>query len=137
MQDIHGVDTRNLDEEPADGPSAPMNIDDLPIYLTIASSIEAKRWEERVATWGVFKEVLEEHPEWSKKDGLSYLPGKLNGTERKKNAVEELYLLVLDSDRGDDLTEIAARIRALGYAAIVHSSYSHLSAETKIKFDDY
>ena len=48
-----------------------------------------------------------------------------------------LYLLVLDADRGDDLSEIVARIRALGYAAAVHSSYSHLSTETRIKFDDY
>ena len=88
-------------------------VDDLPIYLTIAGSIKSKHWDERVATWGAFKEVLGEHPEWLTKDGLSYLPGKLSGTERKKNAVEALYLLVLDSDRGDDLAEIAARIRAL------------------------
>src|SRR4051794_11699294 len=110
MQDTHG---------PTANETASANLDDLPIYLTIASSIGSKRWEERVATWGVFKQVLAEHPEWSAKDGMSYLPGKLSGTERKKNAVEAIYLLVLDADRGDDLTEIAARIRALGYAAVV------------------
>ena len=113
------------------------SVDDLPIYLTIAGSIESKQWEERVATWGTFKEVLAEHPEWATKNGPSYLPGKLAGTQRKKNAVEELYLLVLDSDRGDDLRQIVERIRALGYAAVAHSSYSHLSKETRIKFDDY
>jgi len=111
--------------------------DALPICLTIARSIESKQWKQWPGTWAQFKRDLSEHREVSKKDGPAYLPGKLNGTERRKNAVERLDLLVLDSDRGADLKEIASRLRALGYAAVVHSSYSHLSCQSLIKFDDY
>jgi len=112
-------------------------VDNLPICLATARSIESKHWKHWLGTWEEFKQVLSEHPETSTKDGLCYLPGKLNGTERKKNAVERLDLLVLDSDRGADLKEIASRLRALGYAAVVHSSYSHLSCQSLVKFDDY
>src|SRR5688572_28477702 len=92
-------------------------VDDLPICLSIARSIESRHWKLWPGTWEQFKQVLSEHPEISTKDGLCYLPGKLNGTERRKNAVERLDLLVLDSDRGADLKEIIERLRALGYAA--------------------
>ena len=114
------------------------DVSDVPIYLTIASSIESKRWEERVATWSLLKELLGgASRSGRRKTARRTYPASSDGTRRKKNAVEALYLLVLDADRGDDLLEIVARIRALGYAAAVHSSYSHLSTETRIKFDDY
>ena len=107
------------------------------LNLAVASAIDSRAWTGEQTDWVTFAKVLMEHPERPRKEGSSYLPGRLIGTERKKSAVAELSAVVIDCDSGDDLSQIAARLRTLGIEAVVHSTFSHLSNQTRIRFDDY
>jgi len=110
---------------------------DQPISLSLARSIEARAWERLDTNWHQVVQFSLEHPESAKKDGLSYIAGTLIGSERKKGAVDALYLLTLDCDSGDDLKDICDRISTLGWEAIVHSTYSHLAVTSRIRIDDF
>ena len=103
----------------------------------MAATIDSKRWNGQLVNWETFRKVQEEHPETEEKNGRAFLPGKLKGLERKKNAVEELGIAVLDCDRGDNLGEIDRAPAFSGLRSRCSLFLSHLTDQTLIKFDDY
>ena len=65
------------------------------LNLAVASTIDSRAWTEEQTDWTAFAGVLMQHPERPHKEGSSYLPGRLIGPERKKNAVAEISAVVI------------------------------------------
>lgn len=61
------------------------------------------------------------------KDGACFTPAVFRSTARKMDQAETIGLAVLDSDCGHTLDEIATTIRAHGWEAIIHSTFSHMT----------
>ena len=55
----------------------------------------------------------------------------------RKRAVSQLDWLIIDLDKGEDITAVIAAVKARGLYALVHSTFSHLSTETEMSLDDY
>lgn len=107
------------------------------IGIAIAPSITERAWEPAALTWAVFVGAHLSHPVRATKGGPSYVPGTLTGSERKNTGVRELSLVVVDCDSGDDLEVITTRVKELGLEAVVHSSFSHMTDETRISYDHF
>jgi hypothetical protein len=87
--------------------------------------------DQRNLTWRQLTKLLTDHKEGSK-DGPCIVPATLRKPERKQEYADEIGLLALDSDCGHTLDEIVTRVKQHGYAAIIHSTHSHLSTTTTI-----
>jgi hypothetical protein len=72
-----------------------------------------------------------------KRESPGYVPGVIQGDCRKKPAVSQLDCLIIDLDKGEDVDDFIARVRAEELYALIHSSHSHLTQETEILLDDY
>jgi P4 family phage/plasmid primase-like protien len=83
----------------------------------------------RTLAWSDLCALLTRHQIGPKK-GSCIVPARLRGKRRKKAYADCIEIAMLDSDAGTTLEEIAAAIRALGWAAIVSSTHSHLSVHT-------
>lgn len=76
----------------------------------------------------------------AQKDGLCFVPGTLNGTTRKKEAVASIDVLVYDIDGGQALDGpggIDEILEEAGLFGWVYSTYSHQTTKTKISADHY
>jgi hypothetical protein len=101
------------------------------IDVSLAGSHFSKDWKAQSPTWNEFCECLSKSPVGSK-NGPCYSPGILKGTRRQLPFVEKIDLAVVDSDCGYTLEELRASVSAAGFAAIIHSTYSHQSTETLV-----
>src|SRR5919198_417839 len=78
--------------------------------------------------WPELVALLTEHERRSDKDGRGWSPATYApGETRRNEAVRAISLFVGDRDHqtANDIEEIRARLRQLGLAHIVHSTYSH------------
>lgn len=69
------------------------------------------------------------------KDGLCILSGGLvtpSGCQRIAKNVTRNHLMMFDHDTGVPVEEICAKIEALGYFAVVYTTYSHLKPTTEV-----
>ncbi|TCH99181.1 hypothetical protein EJV46_07995, partial [Roseococcus sp. SYP-B2431] len=67
-----------------------------------------------------------------RKEGSCIVPALFKGTERKKEDAERIDLVMLDSDSGATMDEISTALRGLGWAAVVSSTWSHLTFKAKM-----
>ena len=97
-------------------------------------------WTSRATTLDAFcLDCLEHHQERHAKDGPCFVPGRMLGEARNKNAVVELHALGFDLDRStwSEVTAALAKIEAAGLFCIVYSTHNHESCETEIEYDHY
>jgi hypothetical protein len=69
------------------------------------------------------------------KDGLCILSGGLvtpSGCQRIAKNVTRNHLMMFDHDTGVPVEDICAKIEALGYFAVVYTTYSHLKPATEV-----
>ncbi len=71
-------------------------------------------------------------PQVGPKDGTCIVPAAFSGTVRKMDQATAIHIAVLDSDSGQTLEEIAGTTRARGWTAIIHSTHSHLTAQSVV-----
>jgi len=96
--------------------------------VTFGSSLKQApgSWnEQHELTWRELTEILTDHRE-GPKDGPCIVPATLRQPERKADNAREISLLALDSDSGHTLEEIKTKLEKHGYAAIIHSTHSHM-----------
>jgi hypothetical protein len=87
-------------------------------------------------SWPQHAALLTTH-EVGPKGGSCIVPATFRGTERKQSAGERIDLILLDSDSGATLEEIAEAIGRHGWAAAIASTHSHLSTITRAKRGAY
>ena len=87
--------------------------------------------DQRELSWPELTEVLTTH-EVGQKEGSAIVPATFRGDRRIKSDAEEIGVAFLDSDTGRTMAEIEASVRACGWAAVISSSYSHLTTQTKV-----
>ena len=86
--------------------------------------------DQRNLSWPELTDVLTRHIV-GPKEGTCIVPAVFSGDRRTKSDAERIDVAVLDSDAGATLDEIAAAVRAVGLAAVVSSTHSHLTTTTK------
>src|SRR5947209_4456763 len=65
------------------------------------------------------------------KEGTCIVPAIFRGKRRHKADADRIDAAFLDSDTGVSMDEIASALRRSGFAGIVSSTHSHLTAITK------
>ena len=86
----------------------------------------------RVFSWVELRDLLTSH-QIGQKAGHCIVPAIFRGTSRKQALSDRIEFVMLDSDAGATLNQIAAAIRAHGWAAIISSTHSHLTTRTTAK----
>jgi hypothetical protein len=105
---------------------------DRQIRLTFGRSRSEVRWQDqREMTFGEMADILSVAPVGGK-DGACYTPAIFTGQARRMEQAARIDVAVLDADCGHSLEEICAALRAKGWRAIVHSTYSHLSDQSVV-----
>jgi hypothetical protein len=101
--------------------------------FTFGKSRETSRWvTRRKFTFDQLASYLSATPQIGSKDGECYTPALFKEHLRKLEYATHIDVVVLDSDCGHDLSYIRQKVAALGWRAIIHSTYSHLTEETII-----
>jgi hypothetical protein len=102
------------------------------IHLTFGRSKSEFRWSDRrELTFESLAKVLSK-AETGPKDGTCYTPATFTGFARRMDQAAQIDIVVLDADCGHTLEEIEKAVKARGWQAIIHSTYSHLSDVTTI-----
>ncbi len=86
----------------------------------------------RTLTWSDLSDLLTRH-EVGPKTGGCIVPALFRGGRRKKANADRIEIAMLDSDAGATLEQVATAIQALGWAAIISSTHSHLTTRTIAK----
>jgi hypothetical protein len=107
------------------------------IHLTLGRNKSEFRWTERQAI--TFDELATRlaRADIGKKDGTCYTPATFTGYARKMDQAASIDIAVLDADCGHSLEEIEAAVHKRGWAAIIHSTFSHLNDRTSISAEAY
>ncbi len=74
--------------------------------------------------------LLTDHQNGNKR-GPSIVPPRFRAERRLQAEADEIGITMLDADCGHDLDKIERAIRAKGWAAVIHSTHSHLTTRTK------
>ena len=102
------------------------------ISLTFGKSRAEVRWHDRrTMSFDQFGALLR-RASVGIKDGACYTPATFTGTARRMDQTARIDVAVLDADCGHTLKEIRDAITAKGWTAIIHSTYSHMTAQTPI-----
>jgi Family of unknown function (DUF5906) len=86
--------------------------------------------DRRELSWPELTEVLTAH-KIGQKEGSAIVPATFRGDRRVKSDAEEIDVAFLDSDTGHTLAEIETKVRACGWTAVISSSHSHMTMQTK------
>lgn len=122
-----------LPPEPLSTAVEPVSVAPRTFALTFGATPTQKNWtDRRTVTWPALAERLTKH-EVGPKEGSCIVPAIFRGTRRHKADADQIDVVVLDSDCGHTLEEIDAAVRTRGWAAIVHSTHSHLTTTTCVK----
>jgi hypothetical protein len=101
--------------------------------FTFGTYTQKNGWKDRRAlTWDGLAEILTTH-EVGQKEGTCIIPAVFFGERRLKTEAERIDVAFLDSDAGFSLAEITDMVRAKGWAAIISSTHSHMTTETRVK----
>ena len=120
---------------PFDGGPAPRIHADAARTFTFTSGkgLTQTEWQDqRSMAWPDLMKLLTKHDRGAK-EGPCIVPAVFRSTRRLKAEADQIDLVVLDADCGHTLDEIDAAVRAKGWAAIVHSTHSHLTTRTTVK----
>lgn len=96
-----------------------------PLDIATAPRCASKTWQRGTTTWGEVCAWVND-PRGGGKDGPGYVLGKLSSPHRTKDTIESRCVLALDADHLTPTTQdgLLVRLRALGRAAVVYSTYS-------------
>ena len=90
-----------------------------------------KEWPDRRSLpWHDLVSILTAHAVGSK-EGTCIVPAVFRGKRRHKADADRIDAAFLDSDTGASMDEIAVAVRRSGWAAIICSTHSHLTRNTK------
>lgn len=99
--------------------------------VTVGTGDTDRTWTDvRELSWSEICALLTDHQEGNKR-GPCIVPARFRGQRRIQAEADEIGIAMLDADCGHDLDEIEAAIRAKGWAAVIHSTHSHLTTRTK------
>ena len=122
-----------LAREPLSGAVEPARTAPRTFALTFGAMPTQKDWtDRRTITWPALARILTNH-EVGPKAGSCVVPAIFRGTRRHKANADQIALVMLDTDCGHTLEEIEAAVRTRGWAAIIHSTHSHLTTTTVAK----
>ena len=122
-----------LPREPLPGGVAPARTAMRCFTLTFGATEMQKDWtDRRTITWTELGEKLTRH-EVGPKEGPCIVPATFRGTRRQNADADQIDLVVLDADCGHTLEEITSSVLGRGWAAIIHSTHSHLTRTTQAK----
>ncbi len=105
--------------------------DSLTVKFTLANSERETNWtDQRERAWPAFAKVITQHQE-GEKSGTCFTPATFKSGGRRNDEVNEISMVVFDSDCGHPMEEIKAAIEREGLAATIASTHSHLKEETE------
>jgi P4 family phage/plasmid primase-like protien len=87
--------------------------------------------DRRNLTWPALAAILTNH-HVGPKDGTCIVPATFAGHRRHKNDAVRIDVVVLDSDAGFTLDEIRNAIAKQGWAAVISSTHSHRTTQTRV-----
>ncbi|MEJ0095511.1 MAG: primase-helicase family protein [Methylocella sp.] len=118
-------------------PPAP-DIDDAEVQVTFGKSkTDNSAASRKTLSPTALLELVTRHRE-GLKDGPCVIPATFRGPTRAKSAAERIDIMMLDLDTGAlPIDEIEKRLRGLGLAAAIASTYSHMTTEYKAKKADW
>lgn len=103
------------------------------VTLTFGHYTQTGPWSDvRTMDWADFARLLTTH-EIGRKEGTCFAPAIFNEARRDQNQVAQIEIVVLDSDAGHSLTEIATAVQRHGWAACISSTHSHGATRTQVK----
>jgi hypothetical protein len=118
---------------PFDNGDPPDHVGTRTVALTLGTSRTATIWSERwTGEWTEAAALLTTH-KTGQKDGPCIVPALLREPTRKKEFAEQIDVAFLDSDTGISLGEIEAALVAVGWAAVISSTHSHMTTRTEAK----
>ena len=104
-----------------------------PVTVTFGIYNQSAPWTDRKEfNWCDLAALLTTHKA-GPKEGSCIVPAVFRGARRHKADADQIDVAFLDSDSGATLEEIAAAIRAHGWAAVVSSTHSHMVSRTTVK----
>src|SRR4051794_27756289 len=84
-------------------------------------------WDDRrSATWPDLAKMLTTHKR-GPKEGSCIVPAVFRGARRHKADADQIDIIALDADCGHTLDEIKTAVESHGWAAIIHSTHSHMT----------
>jgi hypothetical protein len=103
--------------------------------LSIGRSQEERDWRKKTFLFGEFIAKLSQHQESKKKNGACFMQGALVDGVKQRTIpnVRELSFMVLDIDSGQPMDEVRQELIAQDLFAILYTTYSHGTTQTKIK----
>ena len=100
--------------------------------LTFGNGNTARIWRDtRDLTWSQLCAILTDHCEGEKR-GACIVPASFRGERRVQAEACEIGIVMLDADCGHTLDEITAAVCDKGWAAVIHSTHSHMTTRTKV-----
>jgi hypothetical protein len=99
---------------------------------TFGTYTDIKWTDRRSLSWDELTTILTSH-QVGPKEGTCIVPATFTGMRRHKNEAARIDVVVLDSDAGFTLDEIRDAIDGRGWAAVISSTHSHLTARTRAK----
>jgi hypothetical protein len=105
--------------------------------VSCAADKTSSSWEPRERSWKQIVGGILTVKEGRKEEAPCWSPAIFKGNRRAKHNALEIDLLVLDSDAGHTLTELAERVHANGWAAVIGSTSSHMVSRTTIQASAY
>lgn len=103
--------------------------------MSIGRSQEERDWKTRDFTLLEFLGKLFDHKESKKKNGACFMQGALVKGVKQRTIpnVHDLNFMVLDIDSGQPMEEVRQELIAQNLFAILYTTYSHGTVETRIK----
>lgn len=104
------------------------------LEVAIGANRQEKNWRTLPQTRGELVASLTEFMR-GEKDGLCITQGPLiNGQRIAKNVIAN-HIVMLDCDTGEPLDSLLSKVKALGTAAVVWTTHSHMKPQTTIAED--
>ena len=99
--------------------------------LTFGAGDTGRVWRDvRSLSWPELCGLLTDHREGEKR-GPCIVPARFRGERRAQADADEIGIVMLDADCGHTLDEIADAVRTRGWAAVIHSTHSHMTTRTR------
>jgi hypothetical protein len=103
-----------------------------PIALGMAPRIDSKEWRTVEGTLGGFIDQCSKFDVRFDKDGLSFTQGPMKPGARLHASMQRMDAMVIDIDTGQPVAPRLARLRKLGWFAIVPTTHSHMKDVSEI-----
>jgi len=99
--------------------------------ITLGGGDTDRIWRDtRSLSWSQVCDLLTDHREGNKR-GPCVVPARFRGERRVQSEADKIGIVMLDADCGHTQDEITTAVRAKGWAAIIHSTHSHMTTRTK------